>query len=69
MTRVGIVDQLTYEELPDFLTPEEFAARVRISRNSMYERLRRGEIPHMRLGRTIRIPKRALLVNAEAGIR
>jgi excisionase family DNA binding protein len=51
----------TFEDLPQLVTPEEFAAQIRVSRNTMYELLRRGEIPHVRFGRLIRIPKTALL--------
>jgi len=31
-----------------------------LSRNGVYDLLRRGEIPHRRFGRIIRIPKTAL---------
>lgn len=51
---------MPYEQLPEYLTPDEFRAYMRISRNGVYELLHRGEIPHMRLGRMIRIPKSAL---------
>ena len=48
------------EDLPEFLTPEEFRAYVNIGRGTMYELLRRADIPHKRFGRLIRIPKTAL---------
>jgi excisionase family DNA binding protein len=54
----------TYDELPDFLTVEELAAWLRLGRNTAYEIVRRGEIPHVRFGRSIRIPKTALLIAA-----
>jgi excisionase family DNA binding protein len=52
---------MAYDELPEFLTPAEYGGRIRVSRNTMYELLRRGEIPHVRFGRLIRIPKTALV--------
>jgi excisionase family DNA binding protein len=48
------------EDLPEYLSPEEFRAYMRIGRNAVYELLRQHEIPHVRLGRLIRIPKTAL---------
>jgi excisionase family DNA binding protein len=50
-----------YEDLPQLLTPEEFGGLIRVSRNTMYELLRRGDVPYVRFGRLIRIPKAALL--------
>jgi excisionase family DNA binding protein len=63
MSRVksGALDDTPYADLPELLTPEEFGARIRVSRNTTYELLRRGEIPHVRFGRLIRIPKTALV--------
>jgi excisionase family DNA binding protein len=49
-----------YEQLPEYLRPEEFRAYLGLGRNTVYDLLRRGEIPHLRFGRTIRIPKAAL---------
>jgi len=40
------------------LTVDEVAARLRLSRNKVYELLRAHEIPHIRLGRKFRIPAR-----------
>jgi excisionase family DNA binding protein len=51
----------TYDDLPDFLTVEELAAWLRLGRNTAYEIVRRGDVPHVRFGRSIRIPKAALL--------
>jgi excisionase family DNA binding protein len=48
------------EQLPEYLTPDEFRAYVGIGRSTMYDLLRRDEVPHVRFGRTIRIPKSAL---------
>jgi excisionase family DNA binding protein len=52
---------IPYEQLPEYLSPEEFREYLRLSRNTVYELLRRQKIPHLRFGRTIRIPKAALL--------
>ena len=49
------------EALPQFLSPQEFRTYVGISRSTMYDLLRRDEIPHLKFGRCIRIPKSALL--------
>jgi excisionase family DNA binding protein len=48
-------------ELPLVLTVEEAAEALRISRGSAYEGIRTNEIPHVRIGRTIRVPRKALL--------
>ena len=42
------------------LTVREAAALLRISRNLAYELVARGEMPAIRLGRVIRVPRAAL---------
>lgn len=42
------------------LTVEEAAARLGIGRNAAYDAVNRGDIPHIRIGRRIVIPKAAL---------
>ena len=42
------------------LTVEEAAEILGIGRNSAYEAIRRGEIPALRLGRRLVVPRRAL---------
>ena len=59
-TNDSVTRHTPLEDLPEFLTPEEFRAYVSIGRGTMYELLRRAEIPHKRFGRLIRIPKTAL---------
>lgn len=49
------------EDLPVFLTVEEAAHLLRLKRSTAYELVRRGEIPAVRLGRFIRVPREALL--------
>lgn len=47
--------------LPPVLTVEEAAKVLRVSRGSAYESVRAGGIPSIRIGRTIRVPRHALL--------
>lgn len=54
---------IPYEHLPEYLTPEEFRTYLGLGRNTVYDLLRRGEIPHLRFGRLVRIPKTALQSN------
>jgi excisionase family DNA binding protein len=46
--------------LPVFATVEEVAAVLRISRSSAYEAVAAGQIPSVRFGRKIRVPRHAL---------
>ena len=48
-------------ELPDVLTAGEVAQVLRIGRNTVYEYLRTGRIPSVKIGRRLLIPKAALL--------
>jgi excisionase family DNA binding protein len=45
------------EKLPDVLTVEEVAKVLRLGRSAAYEAVRRGEIPSLRIGRRLIIPK------------
>ncbi len=47
-------------DLPDVLTVPEACSVLRLGRNAMYEVIRTGEIPSLRIGRRILIPKRVL---------
>jgi excisionase family DNA binding protein len=47
-------------ERPSVLTIEEAAQLMRIGRNSAYEAARRGEIPTIRIGRRLLVPRAAL---------
>jgi excisionase family DNA binding protein len=49
-------------ELPLVLTVEEAAKALRVSRGSAYEAIRCGDIPSVRIGRTIRVPRHGLAV-------
>jgi excisionase family DNA binding protein len=43
------------------LTVKEVAAILRVGRNQLYQAVARGEVRAVRIGRTIRIPRTALL--------
>ncbi|HZO89784.1 MAG TPA: helix-turn-helix domain-containing protein [Chthonomonadaceae bacterium] len=43
------------------LTVEEAAAVLRVGRNTVYEAIRSGEVPSLRIKRRILVPKSALL--------
>jgi excisionase family DNA binding protein len=47
--------------LPEMLTVKEVAAILRVGRNQLYQVVARGEVRAVRIGRTIRIPRTALL--------
>ena len=47
--------------LPEVLTAREAAAILRIGRNQLYQAVARGQLDAVRIGRSIRIPKQALL--------
>ena len=47
--------------LPEVLTAREAAAILRVGRNQLYQAIVRGEMGAVRIGRSIRIPKQALL--------
>ena len=48
------------EDLPQFLTVEEWRTFMRIGRSSAYDLIRRGLVPAIRWGRTVRIPVEAV---------
>ena len=52
---------------PAVLTVEEAAELLKVSRGKAYEAVRAGEIPSVRVGRCIRIPRAALERMLEAG--
>jgi excisionase family DNA binding protein len=56
------IDRSTrFDQLPELLRPEEFAACTAISKGLVYELARRGELPCIRLGRLLRIPREAVI--------
>jgi excisionase family DNA binding protein len=58
-TQAHIGDPLA--RLPEMLTVKEAAAILRVGRNQLYQAVAHGEVRAVRIGRTIRIPKTALL--------
>jgi excisionase family DNA binding protein len=51
--------------LPLFLEVEEAAKFIGISRSSAYDAVKRGELPVVRFGRRLRVPRGALLALAQ----
>jgi excisionase family DNA binding protein len=47
--------------LPEVLTVREAATILRVGRNQLYQAVARGELGAVRIGRSIRIPRLALL--------
>ena len=47
--------------LPEVLTAREAAAILRIGRNQLYQAVARGQLGAIHIGRSIRIPRQALL--------
>jgi excisionase family DNA binding protein len=54
-------------DYPDVLTVPEVMAITRLGRNTVYESIGRGEIPHIKLGRRVLVPKAALRRLFETG--
>lgn len=48
------------EDLPAVLTPEEAFAFLRVGRSKGYELLRTGQLFSVRVGRSFKIPRRAV---------
>jgi excisionase family DNA binding protein len=48
-------------QLPEVLTVREAATLLRVGRNQLYQAVERGQLRAVRIGRSIRIPKQALL--------
>ncbi|GEA15369.1 hypothetical protein E308F_16130 [Moorella sp. E308F] len=55
------VKKLETDDLPPVLTVPEVARLLRIGRAAAYELANRKDFPTIRIGRTIRIPREALL--------
>ena len=59
-SQLPITRHTPFEALPQFLSVEEFRAFVGIGRSTVYDLLRRNELPCVRFGRVVRIPRDAL---------
>jgi len=53
------------EQLPEYLTVEEFRTWWHIGRSLAFELVRRGEVPSIRCGRLIRVPRSGLIALTE----
>ena len=51
----------TYEDLPLTMRVEDLMPVLRIGRNAAYELVRSGKIRSVRIGRSIRIPREAVI--------
>ena len=51
----------SFEDLPLTLTVEEAGQILRVGRNTAYDLVRCGQLPSVRVGKQIRIPRQALL--------
>jgi excisionase family DNA binding protein len=54
-------------ELPAVLTVPEAAELLRIGRGAAYEAIRRGDIPSIRIGRSLRVPRCQIVELLEGG--
>ncbi len=52
-------------DLPELLSVEEVAAFCGIGRSLAYSLVARGELPSVRLGRLVRVPRAAILAMVE----
>jgi excisionase family DNA binding protein len=55
-----------FEELPDPMRVEEFAAKADIGTGTVYRMIEDGALPYFRWGRLVRIPRSALLALSDA---
>jgi len=53
-----------FNNMPDFLTVKEVSKILRISLHKVYDACRNEEIPHTRIGGSIRIPKAWIVAQA-----
>lgn len=49
---------MTARAQPIMLRPAEVAALLALSRSEVYRMIERGEIPSVRIGRSVRVPRR-----------
>lgn len=64
---VTVTPQTPIEELPQFLTVEEWRIFMRIGRSSAYDLIRQGLVPVIRWGRTVRISREAVMRFVDRG--
>jgi excisionase family DNA binding protein len=56
----AITRRTPVSDLPELLTIDEVAEWLGIGKGLVYEQARRGQLPSVRLGRLIRVPRSAL---------
>lgn len=49
-----------FAEMPAVLTVEEAAKYLRVGRSAAYAAIKSGDIPHIKVGRSIRVPRHRL---------
>ena len=59
--RAGIRNTVSLDELPDFCSLEEVSKVFRVSRATAYRMAERGNIPCLRIGRRVIVPKEHLV--------
>ena len=69
LERATLDRRTPYEGLPELLSPDEFRAVTGLGRSTIYELLRRDEIPHLKFGRRVLIPKLALQTTGNSGVK
>ena len=70
LTGVEIMTSEHAELVADgLMTVREAAVFLRLSRSTVYTLMDQGELPYVKLGRSRRIPKRALIELAARGLR
>ncbi|MDD3073994.1 MAG: helix-turn-helix domain-containing protein [Eubacteriales bacterium] len=52
---------MKFEQLDDVLTVQEVARALKIGKTKAYDLVNSGELRHIKIGKTIRIPKQYLL--------
>ena len=58
----AVIDrQTSFDNLPEMMTPAEVRAFLGFSRSTMYQLIRRGEIPARRIGKRIFVSKEVLM--------
>lgn len=60
MPRKTTSEPLSWSDAPDVLTVDEAARVLRLGRNGMYEMIRTGVVPAIKLGSSYRIAKSTL---------
>jgi excisionase family DNA binding protein len=58
---IMVTPQTPLEDLPQFLTVEEWRTFIRIGRSSAYDLIRQGLVPVVRWGRTVRISREVVM--------